>query len=180
MIRFITTMAMALVLATPASAKWLYHVNKDEFDDKKTYIAAVIGKKKSLLHSIPMISIFCSKSGSPMLTLNPGPYLGNDAFADIKLRIDDLPALEFSGLAPAGMPHTVAIISPEASLIRSMRAGSRIRIRVYDYQSNAHDASFTLSGFTAATNKLAAHCNMPRGWNEPEAPKILAKENWIP
>jgi len=176
------TVAIVLMLAASTSAKWTYEVIEDDFDDTKAYSAIVFGEKKPLSTIPPMISLVCSNRGStrPVLALRPGPFLGINRRTDVKLKIDDFPAFPFRARSTKGNHHIVAIQDLDAAWIRLMRAGNRIKIRVYDFQSNRHDASFTLSGFTAATNKLAAHCNMPRGWNEPEAPKIPAKENWIP
>jgi len=180
MIKFIMTTAMVLMLTAPASAEWTYKASRDAFDDtQESYSIFAAGEMSSLLRNIPKIAFICNNtnSTSPVLVISPGPFLGGGRATTVKLRVDDFPTLNFLGVLLKGDDYGILISDINATLIRNMRIGRLLRIRAHDHQRNSHDATFTLSGFTAAINKIADQCEMPRGWNEPEAPSPPAKEN---
>lgn len=175
-------------LAAPADAKWRYYKIEDEMTGKRTHGIDVDGVKTSWRHEVPKAVLVCGEGENVQFALQPGPFLGGVGLHDTAagmVRIDSNPAWSMQGYVPDGRHHIAFMSGLNGEMIRQMRKGLRLRIRVEDYERIDHDAVLTLRGFTAASNQLSRFCKLPKGWNgatpkrEAQAPKpAWTREGW--
>ena len=126
--------------------------------DYSPQITAAISSTSAVKDAPTSFAIRCRGQRIELQVSTTGSWRpSNNGEFKIAYQVDDQPAVEQQWAALAG--GRAAIFRGDVTrLLRPLREGGRLSIRVFDWQGPAHEATFQFSGLDAVREKMAPVC----------------------
>lgn len=132
-----------------SSFEWKSAVITDDFDDSKVVRAAVSNGEDYPDNVLLTLDCFDPSSDTGLgMSFMTDHYLGSSDTYKILLRVDDneaYSAYHWASDESAIMYRNMEMVTLTDDFVRQMMSGSRLRVRVYDYDDDYYTYAFTLS-----------------------------------
>jgi len=153
-------------IAQPANGAWIISETTSPID-YSPQITAAIFSQSTALDAPTTLTIRCRQQRTELLVSTSGSWraMRGDRFV-VEYAINDQAAVKGHWLSSAD--GRAAIYGDDVvRFLRSLPDGGRIKIRVFDVQGSAHEATFPLTGLEYVRKKFGEDCKWPPAADSP-------------